>query len=207
MSELIDARTYKQDLEKILEQHEEQSQKELENYKRQVADLKSEVATHREKLDAKSDALDSLISELSQGNWHNVELSTSSNQRPENDKNMATDNNNLAAKIIRSTDDGIARMLISRFDDRELRFPLFKDRLTIGRTRDNDIQLKAQFISRRHAVICSGGGEPTRIVDWDSKNGVFVNSKRITEHFLADGDIVTIGDSEFRYEERAKSRN
>ena len=36
------------------------------------------------------------------------------------------------------------------------------------------------------------------------KNGVYVNSKRVTEHFLKNGDIVTIGIAEFRYEELKK---
>ena len=46
--------------------------------------------------------------------------------------------------------------------------------------------------------------DATKIVDWGSKNGVFVNSERITEHFLSNGDTLTIGTAEFRYEERPK---
>ena len=79
----------------------------------------------------------------------------------------------------------------------------FKDKLTIGRTGDNDIQLDAPYISRRHAVVTTDG-ETTRVIDWGSKNGVFVNSKRVSEHFLANGDIVTIGNAHFRYDERPK---
>ena len=82
-------------------------------------------------------------------------------------------------------------------------FPLFKDRLTIGRTAHNDIQLKAHFISRRHAVIVTEN-EQTRIIDWGSKNGVYVNDSRIAEQMLKNGDIVAIGTAEFRYEERPK---
>ena len=99
--------------------------------------------------------------------------------------------------------DRTTRLLIGRIDDQLLRFPLFKDRLTIGRTQQNDIQLKAQYISRRHAVI-ETEGETTRVIDWGSKNGVYVNKKRITEHFLKSGDILTIGTAEFKYEERPK---
>lgn len=47
-------------------------------------------------------------------------------------------------------------------------------------------------------------GDVTRVVDWGSKNGVYVNSNRVTEYFLASGDVVTIGDAKFRYEERPK---
>ena len=47
-------------------------------------------------------------------------------------------------------------------------------------------------------------GDITRVIDWGSKNGVFVNGARVTEHFLASGDIVAIGTAKFRYEERPK---
>ena len=52
-----------------------------------------------------------------------------------------------------------------------LLFDSFKDRLTVGRTANNDIQLRAQYVSRRHAVIFRENGE-TRIVDWQSKEDV-----------------------------------
>ena len=47
-------------------------------------------------------------------------------------------------------------------------------------------------------------GDATRVIDWGSKNGVFVDGERVTEHFLRNGDTVTIGTAEFRYEERPK---
>ena len=97
-------------------------------------------------------------------------------------------------------------MLLGKVGNKLLRFPLFKDRLTIGRTEDNDIHLNAAYISRRHAVLQTDG-DATRIIDWGSKNGVFVNSKRITEYFLKNGDIVTIGNVHFRYDERPKRDN
>jgi len=84
-----------------------------------------------------------------------------------------------------------------------VRFPLFKDRLTIGRTSNNDIQLNEQCISRRHAVIVTENGS-TRIVDWGSKNGVYINENRVAEQLLKNGDVVMIGVTEFRYEERPK---
>ena len=99
--------------------------------------------------------------------------------------------------------DRTTRMLVGKIGKKLLRFPLFKDRLTIGRTADNDIQLNAPYISRRHAVVQTGA-EATRVIDWGSKNGVYVNSARVTEHFLKNGDIVTIGNAHFRYEERPK---
>jgi pSer/pThr/pTyr-binding forkhead associated (FHA) protein len=99
--------------------------------------------------------------------------------------------------------DRITRLLIGNVEGQELRFPLFKDRLTIGRTKQNDIQLKAQYISRRHALIVTEH-DRTRIVDWGSKNGILVNRKKVTEQVLKSGDIVTIGTADFQYEERPK---
>ncbi|HKJ20593.1 MAG TPA: FHA domain-containing protein, partial [Woeseiaceae bacterium] len=101
------------------------------------------------------------------------------------------------------TNERVTRVLLGKVGNKLLRFPLFKDRLTIGRTMDNDIHLNATYISRRHAVV-QADGDATRVIDWGSRNGVFVNSKRITEHFLKNGDIVTIGNVHFRYEERPK---
>jgi pSer/pThr/pTyr-binding forkhead associated (FHA) protein len=97
----------------------------------------------------------------------------------------------------------MTRVLIGTIGDQLLRFPLFKNRLTIGRTKENDIQLKAGYVSRRHAIIQTDG-DTTRIIDWGSKNGIHVNSRKISEHFLSHGDVVTIGNARFRYEERKK---
>ena len=47
-------------------------------------------------------------------------------------------------------------------------------------------------------------GDATRVIDWGSKNGVYVNAERVTERFLANGDIVAVGNAKFRYEERPK---
>ena len=103
----------------------------------------------------------------------------------------------------RAPTDRISRVLIGSVDDQLLRFPLFKDRLTIGRTKDNDIQLKAEYVSRRHAVIQTDGAT-ARIIDWGSKNGIHVNSVKVSEHFLCHGDTISIGSARFRYEERKR---
>jgi pSer/pThr/pTyr-binding forkhead associated (FHA) protein len=57
------------------------------------------------------------------------------------------------------------------------------------------------YVSRRHAVISTDHGQ-TRVIDWGSKNGVFVNGVQVTERILKSGDTVSIGTAEFRYEER-----
>jgi chromosome segregation ATPase len=71
-------------------------------------------------------------------------------------------------------------------------------RTTIGRTPDNDIRIDAEFISRHHAVVLLYGTK-TVIEDLNSTNGTFVNSERINRRTLKEGDIVTLGKSEFRF--------
>lgn len=71
-------------------------------------------------------------------------------------------------------------------------------RTTIGRTPDNDIRIDAEFISRHHAVVLLYGSR-TVIEDLNSTNGTYVNAERINRRTLKEGDIVTLGKSEFRF--------
>ncbi|MFH1699913.1 MAG: FHA domain-containing protein [Candidatus Zixiibacteriota bacterium] len=67
-----------------------------------------------------------------------------------------------------------------------------KKRISIGRTKDNDIVLENRGVSRKHAQI-EFNGDNAIIIDNESLNGVFVNNRRISEEMLRDHDIITIG--------------
>jgi len=67
-----------------------------------------------------------------------------------------------------------------------------KQRISIGRLPDNDLCIDSPFISRQHATIFRNGAE-TAVVDLDSKNGTFVNSRRILIQTIADQDEISIG--------------
>ena len=69
---------------------------------------------------------------------------------------------------------------------------------TIGRTPDNDLQVRENYISRSHAII-KLNADNAIIEDSGSRNGVFVNDRRITRELLRDGDIVTLGKARFRF--------
>ena len=72
------------------------------------------------------------------------------------------------------------------------RWPLDKDRLTIGRSPECDIILPDRVVSRRHACIDRRDGGYF-ILDDDSKNGTFVNGQPVTEpHRLTDGDEIQV---------------
>ncbi|GAB3127142.1 ATP-binding cassette domain-containing protein [Tsukamurella serpentis] len=68
--------------------------------------------------------------------------------------------------------------------------------VTIGRTPDNDIALGDMLVSRRHARLLTGG-RGLVIEDLGSANGTQVNGRRIqSPTSLADGDLVTVGNSD-----------
>jgi LPXTG-motif cell wall-anchored protein len=84
----------------------------------------------------------------------------------------------------------------SKVDLRSLDFEQV-DRVTVGRAEDNDIVLDHPLVSRYHALIEKMGAR-FRLRDLGSTNGVFVNGTRIqNEAWLADGDSITIGASDF----------
>jgi pSer/pThr/pTyr-binding forkhead associated (FHA) protein len=64
--------------------------------------------------------------------------------------------------------------------------------ITIGRTAENTIVLNSDRVSRRHAVIESKGFDVV-IRDQNSRNGTFVEQRRITEEVLREGTTIQIG--------------
>jgi len=202
-ADLVDINTHKELLEQMLNENETQSQGRIEDLEKQLKKQQIKIADYEDKLETKSDAINSLLSELAKKSKEIDSIGEMEDVIQDIDDRMSE---RIDERPVVMPGDRVARLLIGRVDNQELRFPLFKDRLTVGRTQQNDIQLKAQYVSRRHAVIVTEG-DVTRLVDWGSKNGVYVNTHRVTEHFLKHGDIVTIGTVDFRYEERPKRDN
>jgi len=173
---------------------EEQASERIDQLEREVSKLTFKAYGFEQELTAKSEAMSVLLAELAKkperldsvGEIEEVILGI--------DDRMSERN---------SSGDRVYRVLVGTVDDQVLRFPLFKNRLTIGRTRDNDIQLTAIYVSRRHAVIQTDG-DATRIIDQGSKNGIQVNSAKVSEHLLCHGDALVIGEARFRYEVRKK---
>jgi chromosome segregation ATPase len=203
-ADLLDSRGYRDELERVLSETADRSQTYIEDLERQVQKLENTVEDNERKLDAKSEAITCLLAELSRKSHEVDSIEEMEDVIQEIDDRISERiDDRPAGSEDKTNAERVTRLLIGRIDDQELRFPLFKDRLTIGRAGNNDIQLKGQHISRRHAVVLNEGNT-TRVIDWGSKNGVYVNSERVTEHFLKNGDLVAIGKAEFRYEERPK---
>ena len=201
-ADLVDTRGFNSQLEHMLTSSEEYCQTRIDRLESELDRLRKENTNYETELAAKNEAISAMLEQVSGKARQDDsirELEAAIQQLDE-----------CRSECLRETTlpsvgykDRMSRVLIGRIGDKELRFPLFRKRLTIGRTQQNDIQLKAPHISRRHAVVMTEG-EVTRVIDWGSRNGVYVNSDRVTEHFLCNGDVVMIGDAEFRYEERRK---
>ncbi|MEJ2257687.1 MAG: FHA domain-containing protein, partial [Woeseiaceae bacterium] len=75
---------------------------------------------------------------------------------------------------------------------------MFNPRLLIGRSEHNDISINNRFISRHHALLVRNGGA-TFLMDLNSTNGTFVNSKRVSNHILRHSDIITVGHHRIKF--------
>ena len=71
-------------------------------------------------------------------------------------------------------------------------------RTRIGRAPGCELHIDSSSVSRHHALILAGPREAI-IEDLNSTNGVILNGRKVTRQVLNDGDIVTIGDIQFRY--------
>ena len=203
-SDLVDTRGFKEELERMLCDSDEQSRTRIDELEAALEKVKREAQDLEQKLEARSNAINVLLAELARKSEQMESIGEIGDVISDIDDRISEQfEESDDPPRVQRPQERVTRVLVGRIGDKLLRFPLFKDRLTIGRTADNDIQLNAPFISRRHAVVTTDG-ETTRVIDWGSKNGVRVNSARVTEHFLSNGDIVTIGNAHFRYEERRK---
>lgn len=80
-------------------------------------------------------------------------------------------------------------------------------RVLIGRSEQNEISINSRFVSRHHALIVRNGSS-TYLMDLNSTNGTFVNSKRVSNYVLINDDVITIGHHRIKfYDQRAIARS
>lgn len=76
--------------------------------------------------------------------------------------------------------------------------PLDAPNVVIGRGKHCAIRLMTHYVSREHARLVTTDNQSV-LEDLGSRNGVFVNSVRVKRQALSDDDLITIGDTQFRY--------
>lgn len=77
-------------------------------------------------------------------------------------------------------------------------FDLPLGRSVVGRTGDNDLQIRSRFISRHHIQINTDSQRST-VEDLNSTNGMFIGTKKAQHHVLADGDVIQLGEHKLIY--------
>ena len=80
-----------------------------------------------------------------------------------------------------------------------------RSRLIIGRSEHNDIAIPSQFISRHHALLVRQGNS-TFLMDLNSTNGTFVNSRRVSHQVLAHNDVITVGHHRLKFNDPQVTR-
>ena len=103
-------------------------------------------------------------------------------------------------RVKRKGDDCLVVIYSPERSDLGKRHLLDKDKMRVGRDRDNDIVLNSDSVSRRHARFEHRDGH-LFVVDLDSTNGTFVNdgTEPSTHAQLRKGDQIKIGDTIFKY--------
>ena len=89
--------------------------------------------------------------------------------------------------------------LVCLTSDAPRQYTLAKRTMTIGRSSRCDIQILTHFVSREHARLTVSPRGNVAIEDLGSTNGVFVNSVRVERQELHHGDLVTVGETQFRF--------
>jgi pSer/pThr/pTyr-binding forkhead associated (FHA) protein len=95
---------------------------------------------------------------------------------------------NAALLVVHAPDDGL----------KGKRFPLGGEDVTLGREDGNTIVVASDQASRRHARIFPSGGAHV-LVDLDSTNGTYLNSKLVKEQTLRHGDVLRIATTVLKY--------
>lgn len=76
------------------------------------------------------------------------------------------------------------------------------DGFSIGRGTENQLPLNDERASRRHALIHDRGAQGFWIVDLGSRNGTFVNNRRVQQPArLKHGDAIRVGASQFNFQQ------
>lgn len=91
----------------------------------------------------------------------------------------------------------MARLIITHQGTVIKEYDLSKEKVTVGRKPSNDIVLDDPTVSGLHAAFLHM--QHTYIEDMNSTNGIKLNGKTINKRQLNHGDIVLIGQHEFKF--------
>jgi len=95
----------------------------------------------------------------------------------------------------------LRRCMLQAVDDPTQEWTFDKEEIRLGSMDDNDVILNDDTVSRYHCRIVQ---EDTGyvLIDQRSTNGTFINKVRVREAFLKPGSIVSVGQSQLRFNAR-----
>jgi serine phosphatase RsbU (regulator of sigma subunit) len=101
----------------------------------------------------------------------------------------------------------MAEITVQTAEGTRERFPLGKDRITIGRSRESDIFLPDQWLSRHHAEVRRQDGA-FYLQDLGSKNGTLLNGEPVGDvRRLRHGDVITLGEHRLTFVEAGEEED
>jgi hypothetical protein len=92
----------------------------------------------------------------------------------------------------------MAKLILSLEGSVIREIPLDKERITIGRRPQNDIQIENLAVSGEHACIVTILND-SFLEDLGSTNGTLVNGNSIKKHILQNSDVIEIGKYKMKY--------
>src|SRR6185295_7607677 len=99
---------------------------------------------------------------------------------------------------IEDGDTTMAKLILSLEGSVIREVPLDKERVTIGRKPQNDVQIENLAVSGEHACIVTILND-SFLEDLGSTNGTLVNGNPIKKHILQNNDVIEIGKYKLKY--------
>lgn len=91
-----------------------------------------------------------------------------------------------------------ARLLVSSGGHLVAEVSLNRPRMVLGRDTSCDISLDSSYVSRYQNLFMETS-EGWMLIDLNSTNGCFVNGRKVSEHHLRDGDLISVGQHQLRF--------
>ena len=91
-----------------------------------------------------------------------------------------------------------ARLLVTSGGKLVAEISLNRPRMVLGRDASCDISLDSNYVSRYQNLFMETT-DGWMLIDLNSSNGCFVNGRRVSEHHLRDGDLISVGQHELRF--------
>jgi len=89
-------------------------------------------------------------------------------------------------------------IILTHQGERMHELTLAQPRLMIGRAEDNDLCINNTNVSRHHAILVRHGAAAV-LMDLNSTNGTYVNSRRIKDQVIVHHDIIAIGNQHIKF--------